>query len=1474
MKKYFLLTMLMAFALGMRANNPQQEGNRDGDYYFDVNIHTYPNTMTYMAIIELDGVEQMREDIEIGFFVGDECRGREKPTSMYAAALGHYYVMFSLYGNDGDNISTFRLYDHALQQELSVSCSHDPIIFVTNGMVGDPLNPEVFSFTSVASYLITATANPTEGGIVTGGGYYEENAECTLTATANEGYTFVNWTKDGEVITTETTYTFTVTEAAAYVANFQINSYEITATANPDNAGTIAGAGTYDHFETCTLTATASEGYHFVNWTKDGEVVSTEANYSFTVTGPAAYVANFELNSYEITVSANPEEGGTVAGGGTFNHFETCTLTATANEGYHFVNWTKGGEVVSTEATYTFTVTEAAAYVANFELNSYEITVSANPEAGGTVAGGGTYNHFETCTLTATANEGYYFVNWTKGGEVVSTEATYTFTVTEAAAYVANFELYSYEITATANPENAGTIAGTGTYNHFETCTLTATANEGYHFMNWTMDGEVVSTEATYSFTVTGPAAFVANFELNSYEIMAVANPEEGGAVSGAGTFNHFETCTLTATANEGYHFVNWTKGGEEVSTEATYTFTVTETATYVANFELNSYEITATVNPEGSGVIIGAGVYDHGTTCTLSVVANPGYSFLNWTKNGEEVSTTESFSFVVTEPAAYVANFEIVGYEIVVTSNPEEGGTTTGGGVYVYGATATLTATANEGYHFVNWTMDGEEVTTETTYSFVVTESAAYVANFQINSYEITATANPTAGGTISGAGTYNHFASCTLIATVNEGYTFINWTKNGEEVSTELSFSFVVTEPAAYVANFQINSYTINATANPTVAGTITGAGVYDYGTAITLVATANEGYTFINWTKDGNVVSNSMSYNITVTEDADYVANFELNSYEITVSANPEAGGIVAGAGTYNHFETCTLTATPAENYIFVNWSKDGVVLSTDAVYSFMVVEGGDYVATFAPNEFQITVSANPTNGGTVTGGGVYNYGTTATLTATARTGFTFVNWTKDGNVVSTDDTYSFTVTEAGYYVANFSRNDCVITAIADPADGGNITGAGTYGYGTACILTATPAPGYTFVNWTKDGQFVSSSATYHFAVTEDATYVAHFLHNQYYVTVTANPSNSGSVTGAGAYMYGETCTVTAFANTGYHFVRWTKNGTQVSTNIEYSFTVTENADVVGYFELNEYQITAVADPANAGTITGTGTYIHGSTATLTADANTGSAFVNWTKNGHIVSTNATYSFTVTESAEYVAHFTSSTHVVTTGAHPAIGGQVSGAGTYAHGASCTVVATPNEGYVFVKWMQGGVQVSTQPSYSFTVTENTHCTAYFVLQNCTITAEATPVEGGEVSGAGVFEYGETCTLEATPNENYLFVEWQKEGVQVSTDATYSFTVTEDAHYTAVFYYVDGVGEYNGMRVTLYPNPAKDKLMVETSEPINLFEIYSISGALVYRQKDCSDKIEVNVSNFSIGAYMIRLTTDSTVETRRFVKE
>ena len=70
-------------------------------------------------------------------------------------------------------------------------------------------------------------------------------------------------------------------------------SYTISASANPVEGGTVAGMGSFFAGQTCTLTATANEGYTFVNWTKNDAIVSTNANYSFSVTGNATYVANF-----------------------------------------------------------------------------------------------------------------------------------------------------------------------------------------------------------------------------------------------------------------------------------------------------------------------------------------------------------------------------------------------------------------------------------------------------------------------------------------------------------------------------------------------------------------------------------------------------------------------------------------------------------------------------------------------------------------------------------------------------------------------------------------------------------------------------------------------------------------------------------------------------------------------------------------------------------------------------------------------------------------------------------------------------------------------------------------------------------------------------------------------------------------------------------------------------------------------------
>jgi hypothetical protein len=74
------------------------------------------------------------------------------------------------------------------------------------------------------------------------------------------------------------------------------------------------------------------------------------------------------------------------------------------------------------------------------------------------------------------------------------------------------------------------------------------------------------------------------------YSVSATANPSEGGEVSGAGEYTHGQTVTLTATANEGYAFVNWTDTlGVVLSTDTVYSFTVVRSIKIIANFELTN---------------------------------------------------------------------------------------------------------------------------------------------------------------------------------------------------------------------------------------------------------------------------------------------------------------------------------------------------------------------------------------------------------------------------------------------------------------------------------------------------------------------------------------------------------------------------------------------------------------------------------------------------------------------------------------------------------------------------------------------------------------------------------------------------------------------------------------------------------------------------------------------------------------------
>lgn len=152
---------------------------------------------------------------------------------------------------------------------------------------------EMKSFATSPTYTVNLSCNPEEGGTTLGGGTFIVGDTCTVSISTNVGYNFVNWTENGNQVTTDSEYSFTVMDNHDLVANFSLQEYEVTL--DSEDGGTVSGGGVCEYGQICTVRAVASEGYIFVNWTEDGNKVSNEAEYSFMVTSNRQIMANFVM---------------------------------------------------------------------------------------------------------------------------------------------------------------------------------------------------------------------------------------------------------------------------------------------------------------------------------------------------------------------------------------------------------------------------------------------------------------------------------------------------------------------------------------------------------------------------------------------------------------------------------------------------------------------------------------------------------------------------------------------------------------------------------------------------------------------------------------------------------------------------------------------------------------------------------------------------------------------------------------------------------------------------------------------------------------------------------------------------------------------------------------------------------------------------------------------------------------------------
>jgi hypothetical protein len=142
------------------------------------------------------------------------------------------------------------------------------------------------------------------------------------------------------------------------------------------------------------------------------------------------------------------------------------------------------------------------------------------------------------------------------------------------------------------------------------------------------------------------------------------------------------------------------------------------------------SFTIGTSVSPVGAGTAGGGGNYPSNSPCSLSVSANPGWGFKNWTQNGTQVSSSAYYTFSVRSNRTLVANF-VPASTVTTSVSPSYGGTASGGGTFNSNDVVLVKATPTTGFKFVNWTEFGSLVSTSANLSFNLTTDRSLVANF-----------------------------------------------------------------------------------------------------------------------------------------------------------------------------------------------------------------------------------------------------------------------------------------------------------------------------------------------------------------------------------------------------------------------------------------------------------------------------------------------------------------------------------------------------------------------------------------------------------------------------------------------------------------------------------------------------------------------------------------------------------------------
>ena len=933
--------------------------------------------------------------------------------------------------------------------------------------------------------------------------------------------------------------------------------------------------------------------YNNISYTIDNLGADTDVSVEFTA-GASAFT--YQSNNDTMgTVSANYLTDGALGSafvsGRNVNYSQTIRVSAQPKDGFAIDHWVVNGETLKTAdgthnytgSTYTFDkFTENVTVTVYFVENSHPVVTikpvdnDGNPLTGAKVSVGGTeltgMNGVFTYTahtgenpvITVTPPDGLLVDSWTATPDTAGTlstdnrvmalhdlrhDTTFVVKCTALNRYTVAFQGKMAD--GSAITDAAGTVSavklGAGALTSGEsqlqgsTIQFTAKANIGYEIADWKLNGNAVTPTASGTYQIpslNGNAALVVTFRQQP-KITLLAG-ENGTLTCDSHTGSSFylpcgskDALTFTAQPKIGYRVAGWTVNDNDVSGSAV----------------VNSDDQTYTYTPNADGIT---------EDVTVSVVF-------------EKIPTAKiTFSVVDTTPED-----DNSGENGTLSAVATRNGTNTplrSGNEVLSGSEVMFTAQPNQGYKVQRWYLDGTEQAGAPTLNITDSDTVheVKVQFTEISSavtFGIAEDSDTGHGASLSAAflragmsqpdaiaSGNNVTAEGKLTVTVEnlgDGYKIAGWTLNGAAyeqngkpyTGNSLACDVSATQGADIRVKLERKSYEVTFSAQTgggiTNDKSLTSGSTVKGDTEITFTASAPaSGYTFIGWKVNGTMHKpDATTYTLTVTEDTEIIACYEIADAEYTVTYGviPTSGAdngtlTVSGPDENGKAKSGTrvaFTAVPDTGYMVENWYADAA--GTTAIGT---AESTTYVIDPLTGNTSVYVRFVPIPTHTVT-----------------------VN-----------------ISGSGAVSAKVNGADVAIT-------GGKLT----VPHHAAVVLTAQPSSGAYLTGWTLDGEAEGNALTLNLNnVTKDHTIDAAFGVSQM-VTLTTVCGNGGKLTvrradgttidasGGIQVPKGAPLTLTAAPDYGKMVQAWTVNGTAADElSNTFTLTPTENSKVQVDFE----------------------------------------------------------------------------------------------------------------------------------------------------------------------------------------------------------------------------------------------------------------------------------------------------------------